>query len=594
MRVMGKAQLRMPEDEHDADRTRSPSPAPTEQLPKIHSYASWIGNPGIRVNTLLHEGPSPAPIVLHDPSPFSATSRRHPANVGVGRGNWPRKPKENISQAPEILPQQPQPHPFYQAAPIHPAHIAHAPPMYYFNPDPNIPHVQHMASPRGSIPVQYVQVMHGPQQIGPPAYYHPSGHYLQSQIFHDPASVNGSVRIGDAMVAGTSGSSKRSSRPQTTYQQAIEQSRRMQVDRLLWTNMHRIQSRKRKERKRRGVVVDAWVKCVRLPDGWDSEDDVGGRLGGVDDITRVGPRAVAGAVSGTNGGTAGQGDAASTQEEEWGDVGARAGVVARSFRRVGKKLDGIIIGGHGQRRRWARADGAGYPDNEAGFDALSPLRGPRSAMDNADSQLLPGYTVTTGPTVASEYKKREDPTSTPTAKKKLIKRKPPQKRSTAAAAAARQGGQAHLNGQQGIPVREFLAHRPMGVWRPAGSDDDGACWLEMEDAEGVHRRIGMLYDRRIFDENKTESGLGALATDRLARAAEEEEEIDEVDRELLADVDADESGSGSESVQGVHDSVALGNGGRGRSENASSNGDANGDGAKSPGGGEHYGRVIDD
>lgn len=63
-----------------------------------------------------------------------------------------------------------------------------------------------------------------------------------------------------------------------------EHSRLEKVGNLVDSNMAALRRAKLKERRKRGVVTDAWIKARSLPGGWDSEEDEFGRLGGLDEV----------------------------------------------------------------------------------------------------------------------------------------------------------------------------------------------------------------------------------------------------------------------------------------------------------------------
>lgn len=102
--------------------------------------------------------------------------------------------------------------------------------------------------------------------------------------------------------------------------QTIEQSRRERVNRLMYERVQVDRRSIRHERRRRGVVMDAWIKCGVLPDGWDSEEDESGHWGGVDNLsTPLHP-----------------GNNEKGEAVDAGDVGDYAKRIARGFRKLGR------------------------------------------------------------------------------------------------------------------------------------------------------------------------------------------------------------------------------------------------------------------
>lgn len=103
------------------------------------------------------------------------------------------------------------------------------------------------------------------------------------------------------------------------------------VGQVVKHNLHVLQRAKRHERKRRGIIADAWIKARSLPSGWDSEEDEFGRMGGIDDVRSEGGIAVDVKV----------GEAGEVKRWDVGDAGLEAAVLADVCRRTGQALKSL-------------------------------------------------------------------------------------------------------------------------------------------------------------------------------------------------------------------------------------------------------------
>lgn len=138
--------------------------------------------------------------------------------------------------------------------------------------------------------------------------------------YHPMEGIATSPSLAPASVAPSVGG-KRSRNTAPT----IEQTRRERVNRLLYDKIRDNRQIKRRQRRQRGVVLDAWVKCSVLPSAWDSGSDDMSPWGGLDDF-----RPPTLANSRLDGG----------DDLTVGDVGHYAKHISRGFRRVGRILGG--------------------------------------------------------------------------------------------------------------------------------------------------------------------------------------------------------------------------------------------------------------
>lgn len=123
-------------------------------------------------------------------------------------------------------------------------------------------------------------------------------------------------------------SSHSDSRPASGHPPTAHQLRLEKASVLVDRTLRVLQKAKLAERKRRGVFVDAWIKARSMPEGWDSEEDEFGRVGGLDDVRADGGVAV---------------ELKSEQDSRtvrWnvGDAGLRVGEMANGLNRLARTL----------------------------------------------------------------------------------------------------------------------------------------------------------------------------------------------------------------------------------------------------------------
>lgn len=252
----------------------------------------------------------------------SSASRR-----GPGRGNYPRKPKDQSNEA------------VHNHPPIYPA-LAPGTSSAYSYPS--------LATPNGTA--------HSPQAraTSTPGAEGQSGYFNQNAGMEPPGSGQGE-------------SQRRKIRSHVT----VEQQRRQRVDILLYERTKQEQSERRKERRNKGVIMDAWIKCLTLPPDWDSDDDAMHRMGGLDDLNKTSRRVP---FFGD--------DPTADAGTSFGDVGDRAKSIAQAARRVARNLDGAAMTRPprvGTSRRGiysgaaAAAAGAGDADSVRVKDSGTPL-----------------------------------------------------------------------------------------------------------------------------------------------------------------------------------------------------------------------------
>lgn len=348
---------------------------------------------------------------------------------GVGRGNWPRKTRETAitagrSTTKERKTRQLSPNGDYRRRASYDRQLD-----------------SHDLGQDSSPPPDAPTPTNGVNGNGPHGYYLP---------------------LSGAAPAQASGSKRQ--RPLTAHQVAMEQSRRERVEYLLDKSMRALQASSLKERSRRGVIVDAWMKCCELSDGWDSEvDGEDGQMGGISDVLR--------------------------HYDDEDDIGERARGFARGFRRVGRSLDGLKIGTTTKRKRRTEED-----------------------LDDVIDAALPDEAET--PRLKRPYKRRTAAARSSGMDSSILE----------SASAPRTG----RRGQRGGTPRTASASRSR---RATGRGRGGGGMSRSALSQAVFSAIA----------NLEAEDAAKQAEARAGAAAVEDEEIDEMDRELLGDVGAEES-----------------------------------------------------
>lgn len=279
--------------------------------------------------------------------------------------------------------------------------ISIAPHNHPFAPDPNLAHI----SPNG---------VFSPATNGPPL-----GYFV--------ASMNESGVQLPALAPAPDPSGKRI-RPPTVQQRAAVNERQRRINNLLNRNIYALQKEKRRERSHRSIVVDAWMKCAALPDGWNSEDDEDNRWGGIDNIN--------------------------ARDDASDDVGERSSTISRGLRRIARLLDGQQPLSFAKRKRKRFVERDPTPIYEIPEPKPQASRRSRPsaiaapAHIDSDSAIHPDDAATPPPAIK---------------KKRIYKKRIPGAAPRATGPGSRggrvrgTGGRAGRVGEVGIPVDEFLA-----------------------------------------------------------------------------------------------------------------------------------------
>lgn len=151
--------------------------------------------------------------------------------------------------------------------------------------------------------------------------------YIDTQHPYDIMPQPGSPDAAPpSSVAASGGAIRTRARPQYV----IEQSRRDRVSSALYDRMQQLRREKRHERRQRGALFDAWMKCNVLPSGYDSEEDEPGRFAGIDEISTLRTMGV-------------ENEDKDYDPVEAGDAGAAATQISKSFKRIARVIDGVKV-----------------------------------------------------------------------------------------------------------------------------------------------------------------------------------------------------------------------------------------------------------
>ncbi|KAI9713015.1 MAG: hypothetical protein M1828_001489 [Chrysothrix sp. TS-e1954] len=272
----------------DGDRTRSPSPLPQATPRRRQADPSAPSAPhGVQINSLLNEDARGLPSSTSKAA--GDTSRKSASRTKSTRKPSERTRSDQQPTAPEGM------------AGVSPSGVPYEPSLYHHRQS----YIDQLR-PNPYVPIGLAAF----EGNGRAAYSSYSG---PSYPYHRPVMTSPDPPSGG-----------RRSKPAPS----TEQLRRERVKELLYERIQDVRLEKRRERRRRGVLTDAWMKCNALPDGWDSDDDVRDGLGGLDEFEVIdttdeksGKRIVA----------------------RDGDIGEHSRRVAQSLREIGHALDHISI-----------------------------------------------------------------------------------------------------------------------------------------------------------------------------------------------------------------------------------------------------------
>jgi hypothetical protein len=228
-------------------------------------------------------------------------------------------------------------------------------------------------------------------------------------------------------------SAMRRARLPTQHSILLEKNRQTRAAEVLEKSMRSTQRAAARERRHRGVFMDAWIKARALPADYDTDEDELNRPAGIDDIP---------------------GDQSANEDTETfvhltaiGDVGAQTETFTKAFRTLGKAME---IPAFTRRRRAPR------PERED------------TRMDIDEHEGTPADVI-----VLDEDDADDTPAATPVAKPKRA----PAKRKSRAAVVAEGDGSAKPTpsssrrrtitsskpGSQGVPLKDFYAGSEAGT-----------------------------------------------------------------------------------------------------------------------------------
>ena len=399
---------------YDGDRTRSPSPQRRTGTP------SQRGN--VRIKNLLSNDDSLSEYPPGHPNNFSPNP---PRSRGPGRGNWERKAGEKPRPRQKRVPQ-----PHSSVDPNRAGASNATTSTYDVHAYPPYQRSEKVCGPTSHSP-NSVQPFLSQQPYSDTQYpYQRSFNANSPEPIMPPSSVLGPASGGNTRT--------RTRQPQTT-----EQTRQRRVQETLNHHIKDHRTASRRERRKRGILVDSWIKCTMLPDEFDSDEDSAGRFGGIDEISR--------SHSPSN-----------RDFHDPGDAGEAAKQISEGLRHISKVLDGVDLP---KQRKRLRLD--------AGLSEVPATSKTTNEPTSAVRTEPPSSTLRSGPTPGTQDDKD------PVAKVKRGgrtrgKAKAGDAKNSAAAspspvtapkkrrrAAAKKGGEVAEGesskiGERGIPLESFL------------------------------------------------------------------------------------------------------------------------------------------
>lgn len=229
----------------------------------------------------------------------------------------------------------------------------------------------------------------------------------------------------------------------------------------------------RRQRRKRGVLIDSWVKTNLLPDEYDSDNDSAGRVGGIDDVSR-------------------SHSPARKDFHDPGDAGEAAKQISDSLRHIGKALDGVHLPKQRKRLRGDASLGEPTTVSKAPHDPPSTVRaepfsstfrGGPSMGPQDDTEVV--TKVKRGGKPRAKAKPGEGKTSggaSPSSAAAPKKRRKPAVKKTGEAAES----EGSKIGERGIPVELFLkdaGDEPRS--EASGPPDDAGEMSGVEEAHAV-------------------------------------------------------------------------------------------------------------
>lgn len=303
------------------------------------------------------------------------------------------------------------------------------------------------------------------------------------------------------------GNSKR--RLPSQNQQAADKSRRDRAAYVLDQSMRTTQRGSLRERRHRGVIVDTWLKCRTLPDGYDSEDDKIGRGAGPHEVTEEELNASEAAKSAMV-----------------GDIGAQDEVLAKAWRKLGRNMG---VPAFARRSRTTHRAAVPKPEHDEDVIVVEDVEAAKAGeviiIDDSEAAAAPGANG------ASAKRKRAP------AKRKsraaAVAEGDATPRATPARAAPSTGGRRRTTvkkpGSEGVPLKD---------WN--GKEDTPTTAAK----KTTSRRVTSI---KHADKHEEEDEMDHdLAAHQSARVKDEQEPVEDLDAELLGDAAEADEGEGEE------------------------------------------------
>lgn len=302
-------------------------------------------------------------------------------------------------------------------------------------------------------------------------------------------------------------------------QQAADRSRRDRAAYVLDQSMRTTQKASMRERRHRGVIVDAWLKCRTLPDGYDSDDDKLGRAAGLHDVADDDVDAT---------------DAAKLAFV--GDIGAQDEVLAKAWRKLGRTM-GIPAFARRSRTAHRQMPKNGHDEEIIILDDVNAAEGGGViVIDDNESAIA----------------------STPAANAAAKRKRAPPKRKSRAAAVVEGDATPRTTPSRAAPG---TGRRRTTVKKPGTEGVPLKDWTGKESTPTAGRNSTT---RRVasvkYPDKQEEDAMDSAAHEPPAGRVkgEEEEPVENLDAELLGDAaEADDGEGGEDAVPDDEEAAEL-------------------------------------
>jgi len=296
-------------------------------------------------------------------------------------------------------------------------------------------------------------------------------------------------------------------------QQAADKSRRDRAAYVLDQSMRATQRGSLRERRHRGVIVDAWLKCRTLPDGYDSEDEKIGRAAGPVEVTEEELNASEAAKSAMV-----------------GDIGAQDEVLAKAWRKLGRNM-GIPAFTRRSRTTLHRAavPKAEHDEEVIVLDDVEAAKAGEVVIIDDSEAAAPGANS------AASAKRKRAPAKRKSRAAAVAEGDATPRASPSSRAAPSTGGRRRTTvkkpGSEGVPLKD---------WN--GKEDTPTTAAK----KSTSRRVASIKHADKQDEDEMDHDSAAAHQPAQVKDEQEQEPPEDLDAELLGDAAEADEGEGEE------------------------------------------------